>query len=82
MKFVFILGGTTGFTIAASTGWYAGRTADRILVDGMIGCMVGAVLFRWFWNVLLKGVQDTYIARHRAALSAVPVPVAIAKTKI
>ena len=84
MKFVFLLGGTTGFVIAAGTGLWMGRTPDRILVDAMIGCLTGAVLFRWFWNVLLQGVQETYIARHRAALPPLPVqvPVAVAKTKI
>lgn len=81
MKFIFILGGTVGFATAAGTDWWGGRSPDRILVDGMVGCIAGAVLFRWFWTKLQSGVQETYIARTRAALAAQPTPAAPGKSK-
>ena len=83
MKFIFILGGVVGFLTASVTGWWVGRTPDRMLVDGMVGCLAGAILFRWFWGILLRGIQETYVARHRAAMqSASTTPTAVAKTKI
>jgi len=75
MKFVFLLGGAGGFLTAAATDYFSQRSPDRILLDGAIGCLVGSMLFKWFWNVLINGVRDTYIARHLAAQApAVPPP--------
>ena len=70
MKFVVLVGGASGFVTAALTGYSAGRSADRILLDGAVGCLAGGLLFRWFWNVLLGGIRETYIARQRAAAAA------------
>ena len=77
MKFIFLLGGFTGFALTAFTGWCADRAPDRILFDAALGCLTGAVLFRWFWNVLLSALRETQPDRHRAAAAAVPA----AKTK-
>lgn len=73
MKFVFLLGGAGGFLTAATTDYVSGRTPDRILLDGAVGCLVGALLLKWFWNVLLSGVHDTYVARHQAAQAPAPI---------
>ena len=70
MKFVFLAGGIAGFLFAAASGLYAGRPADRVLFDAAVGCLVGAVLFRWFWNVLLHGFREAYLSRQRAATAA------------
>jgi hypothetical protein len=67
MKFIFILGGLTGFLVATIAGWAADRSASSILLDSMCGAVVGACLFRWFWSVLLRGMRETYLARQRAA---------------
>ena len=67
MKFVFIFGGAAGLIAASGTDLWFGRSADRILLDGAIGCLAGGLLFRWFWNVLLSGIRDTFLARQRAA---------------
>ena len=40
---------------------------DRILFDGAVGCLVGALLFRWFWTVLVRGIRETILQRHAAA---------------
>ena len=72
MKFVFLFGGVLGFALAALTGWLADRSADRILVDAAFGCLAGALLFRWFWTVLLRGLRETILIRQKAAAAAVP----------
>lgn len=67
MKFVFIAGGLAGFLIALSGSYWAGHQADRVFFDGAVGCLVGALLFRWFWTVLVRGIRETILARHAAA---------------
>ncbi|MEO6995072.1 MAG: hypothetical protein ABI273_15810 [Lacunisphaera sp.] len=67
MRFVFLFGGVLGFAVAALTGWLADRPADRILLDAAIGCLVGALLFRWFWSVVLRGLRETILIRQKAA---------------
>ena len=70
MKFVFLAGGLAGFLLAAGTGVLAGRGPDRILLDGAIGCLAGALLFRWFWTVLVRGIRETILTRHAVAIAA------------
>jgi hypothetical protein len=67
MKFIFLSGGLTGFVTAIIAGWSADRAPDVILRDSMIGCLVGAVLFRWLWFVALRGMRETAVARQHAA---------------
>ena len=76
MKFVFLAGGFAGFLTAAGASYWAGHEADRVLLDGAVGCLAGALLFRWFWTVLVRGIRETILARHAAATAAAP-----AKTK-
>lgn len=66
MRYVFLLGGACGFCLAAGTSFAMERAADRVFLDGAVGCLAGALLFRWFWNVLLAGLRETMQARHRA----------------
>mgnify|MGYP001459863950 CR=1 FL=1 len=66
MRYVFLLGGAIGFTLGAGTAFWVGRGPDRIFFDGAVGCLAGALLFRWFWNVLIAGLRETMEARHRA----------------
>ena len=70
MKFVFLLGGLVGFLVGAGTDFFSGRSADRLLLDGAVGCLVGALLFRWFWTVLVQGVRETLLNRHAATAAA------------
>ncbi len=76
MKFVFLAGGFAGFLTTASASYFAGHQADRVFFDGAVGCLVGALLFRWFWTVLVRGIRETIIARNAATAAASP-----AKTK-
>jgi hypothetical protein len=69
MKFVFLFGGLVGFTVGLVASWALDHAPDRVFLDAAVGCLAGAVLFRWFWTVVLAGLRDTVVARHRAALA-------------
>lgn len=70
MRFVFLFGGVLGSAVAAATSWLADRGPDRILLDAAVGCLAGALLFRWFWTVLLRGLRETILIRQKAAAAA------------
>ena len=77
MKFVFLSGGLLGFLVGLITSWLLDHKADRVLLDGAVGCLAGGMLFRWFWTIVLAGLRDTVVARYRASLatpSTSPVP--------
>ena len=74
MKFVFLAGGLAGFLLAAAAGFWAGRAPDRIFFDAALGCLFGALLFRWFWTVLVRGIRETILSRHAATLAASSTP--------
>ncbi len=73
MKFVFLSGGLLGFVTGLFTSWQLDHAADRVFLDGAVGCLAGALLFRWFWTVVLAGLRDTVVARYRATLAVAPV---------
>lgn len=70
MKFVFLAGGFAGFLATAAASFWAGHQADRIFFDGAVGCLVGALLFRWFWTILVRGIRETILARNAASTAA------------
>ena len=70
MKFDFLAGGLAGFLLAGTAGYLADRAADRNLLDAALGCLVGALLFRWFWTVLVRGIRETILIRHAATTAA------------
>lgn len=74
MKFVFLLGGFFGFALTATAGYLADRSAPNIVLDASIGCLVSALLFRWFWSVTLTTMHEsaTLKAREEAATAAAP----------
>ncbi len=41
-----------------------------MLLDAMVGAVIGALLFRWFWTVALGGMRETIVERQRAAEKA------------
>jgi hypothetical protein len=86
MKFVFLAGGLAGFLLAATTGYLSDHSADRVLLDGAVGCLAGALLFRWFWTVLVRGIRETILSRQPApaatpATAGAAVPAANGKQK-
>ena len=70
MRFIFLSGGITGFVLAGATSWWADCGPDRVLLDAALGALVGAFLFRWFWNVALGGIRETVTLRQQAAAAA------------
>ena len=70
MRSIFLTGGFAGFLSAGLTSYWVGHQPDRILFDGAVGCLVGAMLFRWFWTVLVRGIRETILLRHAAATAA------------
>lgn len=70
MRFVFLIGGLLGFTVAAASSWQADHAPDRLLLDGALGCLAGGLLFRWLWTVLLRGLRETLLTRQAAAATA------------
>ncbi|MES2695896.1 MAG: hypothetical protein V4773_20650 [Verrucomicrobiota bacterium] len=67
MKFIFLSGGFSGFLVAGFGSYFAGHEADRVFFDAAVGCLAGALLFRWFWTILVRGMRETILARHAAA---------------
>lgn len=74
MKFVFLAGGLTGFLLGAATSWACDHAPDRVLLDAAVGCLGGALLFRWFWTVLVRGIRETILSRHEASRAAAAAP--------
>jgi len=74
MKFVFLFGGVTGFVLGLITSWQLDHAPDRVFLDAAVGCLAGAILFRWFWKIVLAGLRDAVVARHRAHLAALQTP--------
>jgi hypothetical protein len=70
MKFIFLAGGFSGFLVTAFASFWADHEPDRVLFDGAVGCLVGALLFRWFWTVLVGGIRETIQIRNAATTAA------------
>ena len=70
MKFVFLAGGVSGLLTPGFASYLCDHEPDRILFDGAVGCLVGAMLFRWFWTVLVRGIRETILQRHAATTAA------------
>lgn len=70
MRFVFLLGGLVGFAIAAGTSFAMDCGPDRVFLDGALGCLAGAFLFRWLWSVVITGLREAVVARQRASAAA------------
>ena len=74
MKFIFLIGGLAGFLLTAFAGLMADRSVNNILLDAAIGCLVGALLFRWFWSVMITSVQQTVEIKAAAEAAAAAAP--------
>ena len=82
MQFIFLAGGFAGFALTAATGLLSGREPDLVLRDATIGCLAGALLFRWFWSVLVKALTEALKVKRAAdAAAAEAAEAAQAKTK-
>ncbi|HEU5081197.1 MAG TPA: hypothetical protein VFT72_18435 [Opitutaceae bacterium] len=78
MRAIFLLGGFVGFLLSAATSFYCGRSGNRVLLDGAVGCLAGGMLFRWFWSKLTLALADA-VRTKRAAQRAMEEAAAAAK---
>ena len=70
MQFIFLVGGFAGFVLTAASSYFAGHQPDRIFLDASVGCLISALLFRWFWTDLVRGIRETILARQAVAAAA------------
>lgn len=70
MKSVFLIGGLLGFCLVLVAGLTAGRAPLFVLRDAAFGCLAGGLLFRWFWRVLLRALDETARRRRDEAARA------------
>ncbi len=70
MRSIFFLGGFTGFSLVALTGWLSDRQVDLVLRDAAIGALITAMLFRWFWNMWIKAIVHMVEKKRTEALAA------------
>jgi len=70
MRFVFLLGGLTGFLLTTLAGWWADRAPDALLLDAAVAAVAGGLLFRWLWSFALGALRETRVERLRAAAPA------------
>jgi hypothetical protein len=66
MKAFVVLGGFLGFSLVTGAGFFVGRDPAKVLLEGSIGCVIGAVLFRWLYGVLVRNVQRSIQQRRQA----------------
>ena len=81
MKFIFLLGGFAGFSLTGAASYFGGHAADRVLLDGAVGCLASALLFRWFWTVLVGGIREVILQRNLTATTAAAVAASASKQK-
>jgi len=78
MRYFMLFGGFIGFLLTFSIGLYSGNALDTALVDGGIGCVVGAVLMRFFRQIIARCARAVLMekamekARARAAADQAP----------
>ena len=73
MKFAITLGGFLGFALVTGAGFFVHRDPAAVLLEGSIGSVIGALLFRWLFGLFMRGVQTSIVQRrhaHAAAASA------------
>ncbi|MDX2111963.1 MAG: hypothetical protein SFY80_17175 [Verrucomicrobiota bacterium] len=77
MKYAFLFGGFTGFSLTLLVSWASGRTAEKAFVDAAIACLLSAYVFRWMWSIVISSFRQTLNERKamHAALVAKETPV-------
>lgn len=63
MRFAFLISGIFGFFLVAALGFSAERAPDLVLRDAAIGCLVAAIVGRWFWRGLDKAFAQALAVR-------------------
>jgi hypothetical protein len=72
MRSIFLAGGCAGFLVVGSAGLLADREITVVFRDAALGCLAGAMLFRWFWSVLVGTMKETAEINAREAAKPTP----------
>lgn len=67
MKYLLLIGGLLGFSLVFIAGSMAGRDPLSAVIEGSIGCLVAAMLFRWLGNIYEKSIRTVVRERETAA---------------
>lgn len=63
MKFTAALGGFLGFALGVIGGLIGGREPGSLLLQSMLGCVIGAMLFRWLHRLFLRSLAHAHRER-------------------
>lgn len=67
MKALLLMGGLLGFGLVFVAGLLAGRDPLSAVIEGSIGCLVAAILFRWLGNIYEQSIRTVVREREFAA---------------
>lgn len=70
MRFIFLNGGFLGFILVVIAGVLADRPIDHVLRDAAVGALVGAFLFRWFWEIFVKALSQAVRSKRATQAAA------------
>ena len=74
MRFFITIGGSSGFALALASSFHAGNPPAFALHDGAIGCLVGALLFRYGHRAFHSSLLTYLDQRAEAVKLAHPAP--------
>lgn len=63
MKLVLFTGGFAGFLIATLASNSTDRASDLAMRDAVVGCLLGAILFHWFWSAVVAVIDQIHVAK-------------------
>lgn len=66
MKFFITIGGASGFALALASSFHAGNAPSFAILDGAIGCVIGAFLFQFAHRAYHSSLM-TYLDQRAAA---------------
>lgn len=67
MKYLLLIGGLLGFGLVFVAGSVAGRDPLSAVIEGSIGCVVAAMLFRWLGSIYEQSIRTVVRERETAA---------------
>lgn len=67
MKALLLIGGLLGFGLVFIAGSMAGRDPLSAVIEGSIGCVVTALLFRWLGTIYEQSLRTVVREREAAA---------------
>ena len=66
-KFLIVLGGFSGFTLAFFGGFFVGNDIPTVLRNASIACVVGAFLMKGFSQLLISQIMQASRSKQQQA---------------